>query len=68
MGKLKGSIPQKDIDVILSFVNDGIRIAGGVEELAAAIGVSRITIWAWKNKQYLPRGSHMMALMAFCHI
>ena len=27
---------------------------------------SRISVWAWRNNQYLPRGSHMMGLMSYC--
>lgn len=66
MGKLRTSVPKEDIEVITKVVTDAIEIAGGVDNLAAAIGVSRISVWAWKTKQYLPRGSHMLALVNYC--
>lgn len=66
MGKLRTSVPKEDVEVIAKIVEDAIAIAGGVDNLAAVIGVSRISVWAWKNRQYLPRGSHMLALVNYC--
>jgi hypothetical protein len=66
MGKNRDTLKKEDVDSVIALVEQAILFAGSIDNLASIIGVSRISVWAWRNNQYLPRGSHMMGLMSYC--